>query len=154
MTPPMTSPARVADLVRGTADGIADLAADRMAKFIDTGTDHVAGRIADTGGAALCDVADGAKYIAGIATDFMSDALNASPAALTAPPAPLLAAPTISPARCSATSPPWSSERSPESSSKLLMGVSCGWVKALRDCRAFEIVWCSQAQIRFAPKLL
>jgi hypothetical protein len=44
-----------------------------MAKVIDTGTDHVAGRIANTGGAALCDVADGAKGIAGIATDFMSD---------------------------------------------------------------------------------
>jgi hypothetical protein len=44
-----------------------------MAKFIDTGTDHIAGRIADAGGAALCDIADGAKCIAGIATDFMTD---------------------------------------------------------------------------------
>ncbi len=33
----------VSDLVRGIADGIANLAADRMAKVIDTGTDHVAG---------------------------------------------------------------------------------------------------------------
>jgi hypothetical protein len=63
----------VADLVRGTADRIAGLAADRMAEFIDSGADHVACRIANGGGTALGDIADGAECVAGIAADFVTD---------------------------------------------------------------------------------
>src|SRR5207253_6877577 len=57
----------VANLVRGTVDRCTGLAADRMTKFMDAGADHVAGRIADTGGAALGDIADGTDDVAGIA---------------------------------------------------------------------------------------
>jgi hypothetical protein len=45
-----------------------------MAKFVDHRADRAAGRIADTGGAALCDIADDGQNVADIAADFVPDA--------------------------------------------------------------------------------
>jgi hypothetical protein len=63
----------LADFRRGTADRTADVAADRLAKFVDRGADRAAGAIADTSRAALGYVADGGENLANIAADFMTD---------------------------------------------------------------------------------